>query len=291
MPIPGALETDFQEEAISPAYLWKITRVDTDPGIVLGFTEHNRDIVYDSITYKAATGFSATAVDKTSALTSDSLSVRGIYGTDSAMDILKQDVFAGRYRGAVMELMVINFEDLTSGHYLIFKGFVGETRDLGDQFQMEIFSFDHKLKQEQGRRVMPLCDAEFGDARCGLNIASFTFSGAVTAITSNSVFSDTISAGIIDKDPDYFGAGLIRWLTGDNEGLLMDVKSFSGTQVFTLYEAAPYVIQVGDTFEAIAGCRKRKIEDCKTKFNNIVNHRGYPDVPGDRFMTTYAQPR
>ena len=39
-------------------------------------------------------------------------------------------------------------------------------------------------------------------------------------------------------------------------------------------------IQVGDELEIFPGCRKRNAEDCATKFNNIVNFRGEPFIPG-----------
>jgi hypothetical protein len=29
----------------------------------------------------------------------------------------------------------------------------------------------------------------------------------------------------------------------------------------------------------VPGCRKRRTEDCNPKFSNVVNFRGFPDVP------------
>jgi uncharacterized phage protein (TIGR02218 family) len=45
-------------------------------------------------------------------------------------------------------------------------------------------------------------------------------------------------------------------------------------------------IQVGDIFTIVAGCDKLK-ETCIAKFNNILNFRGFPDVPGiDKLLAT-----
>ena len=45
---------------------------------------------------------------------------------------------------------------------------------------------------------------------------------------------------------------------------------------------------VGDTFNAIAGCDKT-ISTCIAKFNNAVNFRGEPYVPGmDKMLATAA---
>jgi hypothetical protein len=43
----------------------------------------------------------------------------------------------------------------------------------------------------------------------------------------------------------------------------------------------PYPIVTGDACTLYAGCMKRFIEDCKTKFDNTVRFRGFPFVPGD----------
>ncbi len=50
----------------------------------------------------------------------------------------------------------------------------------------------------------------------------------------------------------------------------------------------PNSITAGDTFNAIAGCDKT-FDACVSKFNNAVNFRGEPYVPGmDRLLATAA---
>ena len=41
---------------------------------------------------------------------------------------------------------------------------------------------------------------------------------------------------------------------------------------------------VGDTFIVTAGCDKR-FETCKTRFSNASNFRGFPAMPGNKFLT------
>jgi uncharacterized phage protein (TIGR02218 family) len=46
----------------------------------------------------------------------------------------------------------------------------------------------------------------------------------------------------------------------------------------------PFAIQVGDTFTYAPGCDKTR-ETCCNKFNNILNFRGFPDIPGmDQYL-------
>jgi uncharacterized phage protein (TIGR02218 family) len=48
----------------------------------------------------------------------------------------------------------------------------------------------------------------------------------------------------------------------------------------------PYTIETGDRFTIVAGCDKSS-KTCIEKFNNIINFRGEPDVPGtDKILTT-----
>jgi uncharacterized phage protein (TIGR02218 family) len=107
--------------------------------------------------------------------------------------------------------------------------------------------------------------------------------GSVNTVSSRQVFisnSMTQAAG-------YFSGGEVVWLTGANAGRRMEIKEFSNKQ-FTLVLPMPNNVTVGDTFNAIAGCDKT-ISTCIAKFNNAVNFRGEPYVPGmDKMLATAA---
>jgi uncharacterized phage protein (TIGR02218 family) len=100
-------------------------------------------------------------------------------------------------------------------------------------------------------------------------------SGTVTGATDQRSFA----ASAMAQAADYFGAGVVTWVTGANAALKMEVRDFTAGGNFTLVQRMPYFIAVGDTFTVVPGCRKRRTEDCKTKFSNVVNFRGFPDVP------------
>jgi uncharacterized phage protein (TIGR02218 family) len=51
----------------------------------------------------------------------------------------------------------------------------------------------------------------------------------------------------------------------------------------------PQPILPGDTFIVTAGCDKR-FATCHDRFNNIVNFRGFPHVPGNDFVVRYPVP-
>ena len=65
----------------------------------------------------------------------------------------------------------------------------------------------------------------------------------------------------------------------------MEVKDFALEQI-TLVLPMGSDIAVGDSFNIIAGCDKT-VSICSERFNNIINFRGFPDIPGtDKLLTT-----
>jgi uncharacterized phage protein (TIGR02218 family) len=82
--------------------------------------------------------------------------------------------------------------------------------------------------------------------------------------------------------------GLLKWLTGPNAGRAMEVRDFTAAgQVLELFLSMPFDITVGDTALVYRGCLKRRDEDCLAVFNNVINFRGEPDLPGvDQLVAT-----
>ncbi len=111
------------------ASLWKVKRTDS---VIIGFTDHDQDIVYDSgdgdgvITYHAATGFTPSAQETGSQLGTDNLEVTSFLEVGAIVDA---DLRAGLYNFAVIEIRLVNYADLTMGELKLRKGTVGHVRD------------------------------------------------------------------------------------------------------------------------------------------------------------------
>lgn len=107
-------------------------------------------------------------------------------------------------------------------------------------------------------------------------ILALSQAGTVATVTDLRQFTATgVSLGA-----DHWTEGLVKWLTGLNAALNMEVKTDSGAGALTLILPMPFAIQVGDTFKVQAGCRKRLLEDCVAKFDNAENFQGFAFVPG-----------
>jgi hypothetical protein len=86
---------------------------------------------------------------------------------------------------------------------------------------------------------------------------------------------------------NYLDGGTITWITGQNTGASMEMKTYLPTgQICILWLGMSYPIAVGDQFIYYAGCDKTR-QTCAVKFNNVVNMRGEPDMPGNDTMLSY----
>lgn len=267
--IGANLLAHFQGEVSTLALLWKLTRVD---GTVMGFTDHSRNVVYNGLTYEAATGFTATSLSEKADFSVDNLEIAGFL---NSARITEEDLMAGIYDYAELEIMMVNYESVVDEHIYLKRGWLGEMTIVDGQFTLELRSLAQKLDNTIGEVYSPSCRAILGDDRCKVNLAPYTHSSTVTSVTNNQVFTVSAWSGFV---AGYFTNGEVEFTSGGNDGLKMEVKEFANGEI-TLALPLPYSIDVGDALTAITGCDKAS-DTCKTKFNNFVNFRGEPFIPG-----------
>lgn len=273
--ISNALKQHLSNEVTSVCMLWKITRRD---GQIFGFTDHDTDIVLDGITYLASTGFTPTDIETTAQLNVDNLEIEGVLNSDTITDT---DLVAGKWDYAAIEVKLVNYTDLTQGSMWMRAGHLGEVKTGRVTYYAELRGKLQNLQQTIGRVFTSSCNANFCDSRCGLSKATYTTNGTIDSVTNAKTFH---SADLTQAD-GYFKGGLVEFLTGDNAGVKMEVKDFTAG-IITLQESLIYPIFAGDTFSVLAGCDKT-FAKCKT-FNNTVNFRGFPHLPGrDKIIGGY----
>lgn len=275
-----ALQTHLGQEVSTLASLIKITRLN---GAVLGFTSHDRDIVYSGLTYKANTAFTASALESRIGLSADNLDLAGML--DDA-GITEAALNEGRYDHARVDVYLCNWADISQGVMQLRRGWLGEIKSSNGQYRAELRGLTDLLQRPIGHVYTPECRHDLGDAACTINIASYTVAGTVTAATSKTIFTDSArgeAAGI-------FNYGLLTFTSGANAGLKMDVKNFAAGGVFTLWLPMPNTVAVGDGYSVTQGCDKR-FATCKTKFNNALNFGGFPHLPGIDKILDYPETR
>ncbi|WAC06576.1 MAG: DUF2163 domain-containing protein [Thermodesulfobacteriota bacterium] len=269
--ISPALQTHLEGDNLTLAFCWKITRQD---GVTLGFTSNDKDIVYDGVTYEAATGGDRTAISTTSQMNPDQVDLEGLL-FDEGDGVLENDLREGKYDYAEIWLFLINFMNTGMGIIKLRRGRFGKVKIEQGKYTASITSMTDYFSKKMCEAYSAECRADLGDSRCGVNLTALKVTGAVTGVTDNRVFADSSRT----EANDYFNYGYIHWLTGDNAGLSMEVKDWGlSTTTFTLFLAMPKTIQIGDTYEAYPGCDK-KVSTCEDKYDNVINFRGEPFVP------------
>lgn len=274
--ISAGLASHLDTKETSLATCWKVTRTD---GQIFGFTDLDVDLTVSSILYVASTGYTRSAIQTDSALAVDNLDLEGVFDSSA---ITEQDLRAGLWDYASVEIFLVNWADLSQGTMKLRKGRLGQSNAGRTRYTTELRGLMQHLQQEVGRIYGPADDVDLGDARSGINIATYTVTGTITGVTNNREFNDTGRA----EATGHFDYGKITFTSGLNDGLSMEVKSYSSVAGnFELQLPMPYDVQAGDTYSVHAGYDK-SLNQALNKFNNVVNFRGFPYVPGtDRMMS------
>lgn len=268
--IGASLGTHLAGTTTTVALLVRVQRAD---GNVYGFTDHDADLFYDGLLYRAASAIASSAVAGSDSLAVDNLEIAG--ALESAA-ITAEDLDAGRWDYAQVQIRLVNWADLTQGAVYLKRGELGRVTRKAGGFVAELLGLTLRLQRTIGRALLPTCDVKrLGDTRCGVSLAAFTETGTVTAVASRTQFTDSALA----QAAGYFRRGTITFATGDNAGIEFNVAEHATGGVLTLDRDAPAAIAVGDTFEVIAGC-DRTLATCRDTFSNVVNFRGFPYVPG-----------
>jgi uncharacterized phage protein (TIGR02218 family) len=203
-------------------------------------------------------------------------------GDLNLVDLSAADIEAGLLDDASVVLFLVNWQAPDDGQIILRTGNIGEIRRTAEgQYRTELRGLAQFLSQTIVRTYGTGCDADLGDARCGINIDSFMQNGTVTSVTSRRQFSASIG-GSPAAEIGHFDGGRVTWSSGQNTGFSMEVKSdATGSPAeILLYLPMPLDIEVGDTFELRPGCDKSKAT-CIAKFANLVNFRGHGVfVPG-----------
>ena len=267
-------------EVTTLATCWKLTRRD---GTLMGFTDHDQDITYNSLTYKAATGFTPSAIDNSASLRVDNLDVEGMLSSGS---LTEADIFAGLYDFARIDIFQLNYLDTSQGILKLRRGWLGEVSLSKQQFTAEVRGLTQALAQNIGEYFAPSCRATLGDTRCKIDMGPHTTTGSVTTANTTLSFFDTART----EASALFTNGKITFTSGANNGLSMEVKEYSYSATtggfISLTLPMPYSILVGDSYSLQKGCDKT-LATCLSRFNNVLNFRGEPHVPGlDKMLET-----
>lgn len=263
---------------------WSITRRD---GVRLGFTDHDEDLEIDGLVYKAGTGMDASALQSATGLNVDNAEASGAL---SSTAIAEQDIRHGKYDGATVHQWIVDWER-TSLRVLLFRGTFGEIRRNDAVFEVELRSETERLNLPVGRSILRQCDRVLGDGKCRVDLSKPAFS-AEASTSKGSTGNRVVASGLRAFAQGWFTLGTLVWISGANAGesaaIKSDTRDADGGRVFDLWRHPNAEIEPGDRFRVSAGCDKGA-ETCRRKFDNFLNFRGFPHIPGQDWVTAYPK--
>lgn len=279
--LPVALAAHLAGGATTLAWCWRLTRRD---GVRLGFTDHDRDLSFDGTVFEAASGFSGSEMRESIGLSVDDLEIDGALVSGR---LSETDLAAGLFDDARVEIFRVNWQE-PAQRVLMRKGSIGEVRRSGASFSAEVRGLSHYLQQPKGRLFQYTCDADLGDARCGVSLPAFTVGGTVIAVDST---SRVRVIGIVGVAAGVLARGLFSVTSGPAAGFRVEVRADtrSGLEVvLDLWQPVPETLAPGAFVTVSAGCDKT-LETCRGRFANAANFRGFPHMPGNDFVVSYAR--
>ncbi|NJO56345.1 MAG: DUF2163 domain-containing protein [Rhodospirillales bacterium] len=260
-------------------WCWRVTRRD---GVARGFTDHDRSLTFAGLTYEAATGFQSTEVRESLGLSVDNLDVQSAITSDT---LTEEDLVAGLYDDAEVTILRVNWA-APDQRTTVRVGTLGEVRRQGSIFSAEIRGLAHYLHQPKGRLFQYTCDADLGDARCGVDLTSPTLrgTGTIVAVVDGRRFTAT---GLDTFATGWFSRGLARFTSGAADGQAIEVKDHARTGPLATVELMGRRRDCPSSpvkpLSSQSGCDKH-LGTCRTKFSNTVNFRGFPHMPGNDFL-------
>jgi len=119
MTLSQDFEAHLQSGLTTVARCWSVVRRD---GMTLGFTDHDLDLNFEGIVFRAGSGLSAKALMQTTGLAVDNSEALGALSHQS---VTEEDIAAGRYDGAEVRAWLVNWAD-PAQRLLQFSGTLGE---------------------------------------------------------------------------------------------------------------------------------------------------------------------
>jgi len=189
-------------------------------GVQFGFTDHDQDVLFDGMIFKADTGMTARALSQSTGLSIDNTEALGVLNDDA---ITEKDIRAGRFDSAQVEAWLVNWT-APDQRYLQFRGTVGELSREAGGFRAELSGLTEALNQAQGRAYQTPCSAILGDGTCRFDLGQTGY--AVELATRENEAETTFHFEGLDLYPSHwFERGRFIVLSGEAKDLSGIIKN------------------------------------------------------------------
>lgn len=261
------------EGTVQLATCVKVTKKD---GTVQGFTSWDSELVLSGVTYTPEFSSRTSAIAATADAGTDSVDLFGHITQNFELE----DVLV-KLRDAEVEIfkVVLPYEDVIPLYY----GRVSQITQQDNTFYLKCSGLWELAKVRVGRATSLVCDyRRFGSSQCNPPGGIAAYRNSVTVSSQTDVTTFTIGA-VGGRADGYFARGIIKFTSGNNDGLSLDIKSDTisgGSRILVARSPVPFALVNGDTAVLEAGC-DRLASTCRTKFANMTNFGGQDLLPGN----------
>lgn len=244
--------------------LWWTVKFTRRDAVVLRFIGGDKSLTISGDLYDAAPGFDVSSLTCTAGFDVDTATLTVMTNDD----IVKADFLTGRWDGCRVDFNQVDWSNTANGFIPWPFYRVANVEAVEGGFALELRDGRQLWRRDYTLSTGKTCRNRLGDARCGVNLATFTHAFTVTSVASRAEFT----ASALAQAADYFSEGYVVFTSGFYAGLKVMVIDHDTGGVIKLGESLIEDITIGATGNITAGCLKR-IEDCATKFSNILNMR------------------
>ncbi|HKY54796.1 MAG TPA: DUF2163 domain-containing protein [Anaerolineales bacterium] len=279
--IPAALQAHLDGDATTTCFLLKVECVGAFAGTVLGSTTLDETVIYDdgagSLTYSANNSFSVDRLQTTGDLSVDNTELHGWVGDQ----VTEAQIRAGIFSFANVTIYRVNYLDLTTGRHEYWAGGkFGRVIYTRNRWQTEYRSLVQLLKEPKSDLYTKVCPVQFGSPQCGKTFIWATYTvTAVDVIEPDRIF---IASAMTEAD-DYYTQGVVEFLSGNNQGSQMEVRTHASDTV-SMALGLSYPVVIGDQFRIRKDCSKfwdDANNGCLFHWgaDRWAHFRGQPDIP------------
>lgn len=272
-----------------PTFLVSCWRVQLMSGDVIAITNNTEDLSIDDqdlpldaetsnvVIYESTAGMAPSSDSVAAGAHIDNLNIQFLL--DSGL-LSEADMHSGRLIGAEVLFFTVCYKNLGLGPMDIRRSYLGALAASGQVADVEINALHTRMQQATGEVTGDICRHVFGDAGCTKDLGgerpdgfAYTVTGVeVTSVDSKRRF--TVS-DVATWPDDFFERGYVRFTSGANQDLAMDVEKFEGADSghegrVTLRLPMFLEVQVGDLLTMVGGCKKTW-RACWQDHDNIIN--------------------
>lgn len=247
---------------------WRIALTN---GENLFFTDSDQNIFFQEEEYIAGSNFTPNSIINSNELGQDNFTITGIIDNKF---FTKENILNGNLSNAYIEIFLLNLTHNLLEKTILKTGWLGEIRLSNNSFTIEISSIGIKTNNLIGKCYSSSCRAEFGDRFCQKKREDYSYLGKISSTLGKNSFIDNDRA-----EPDnFFDNGTLIFNSGKYQNKKYNVISFHNKIIYLDSNINLKLIK-GDIYRITIDCDK-SLETCINKFNNVLNFRGEPYIPG-----------